>query len=199
MNRRELFALTPAALLLSACGSDPEEKVAAKPAEPITGLRALYQAYGMARSWAPDAKVLHVSSIDIAQVKAQPGKLGAWQVTFASESKAQKRAWVACVFDVSVTLRKGIFPESPSNWSDDHRSFLIAAAQIDTEKALEVALQHGAEYVKKNPSMPIAYYLEMGRNINLPVWRVIWGESVGTSTFSILVDATTGTYLSTQS
>ncbi len=199
MNRRELFAIPSAALVLSACSADTPDKAAAKPAEPITGLRALYQAYGMARSWAPDVKILHVSSIDIDQVKSQPGKTGAWQVVFASEAKGQKRAYVSCVFDVSVTLRKGVFAESPNQWSDDHRAFIIAAAQIDSDKALEVAMKHGAEYTKKNPTMPISYYLEMGRTINMPVWRVIWGESISTSTFSILIEATTGTYISTLS
>ncbi len=199
MNRRELLALTPAALMITACGSDTPVKEAAKPAEPITGLRALYQAYGMARQWAPDVSILHVSSMDIAQVKPQPGKTGAWQVVFASQAKGQKRAYVDCVFDVSPTLRKGVFADAANQWADDHRSFVIAAAKIDTDAALEVAMKHGGEYAKKNPTMPISYYLEMGRNINLPVWRVIWGESVGSSVFSVLVEATTGTFLSTLS
>src|SRR5438876_151399 len=36
-------------------------------------------------------------------------------------------------------------------------------------------------------------------SIHLPdlTWRVIWGDSVGTSNFSVFVDATTGEYLET--
>jgi hypothetical protein len=30
-----------------------------------------------------------------------------------------------------------------------------------------------------------------------PVWRIIWGESAGTSDFSVYVDASTGDYLET--
>jgi len=30
-----------------------------------------------------------------------------------------------------------------------------------------------------------------------PAWRIIWGESVGTSNFSVLIDASTGEYLET--
>src|SRR5947208_1920027 len=114
MNRRELLALTPAALLLSGCSSDSGQKTVEKPAEPMTGLKALYGMYARARTWAPDLKVLQLSSIDIAQVKAQPGKVAAWQAIFASESLGQKRAYVNSSFDASTTLRKGVFPESPS-------------------------------------------------------------------------------------
>lgn len=192
-----MLALTPVALMLSGCGSAADEKAAVKPAEPMTGLRALYGMYSRARTWADDVKVLHVSSIDIAQVKPLPGKVAAWQAVFASESLGQKRAYVNSSFDASATLRKGIFPEAPSPWSDDKRAFPIAAAKIDTDQAWETALQHGADYAKKNPAMQISYFLEMGRNINDPVWRVIWGESPTSSTFSVLIDASTGLYLNT--
>jgi hypothetical protein len=30
---------------------------------------------------------------------------------------------------------------------------------------------------------------------NDPVWRVIWGESAGESSFSVLVDASTGDFI----
>lgn len=203
MNRREILAFTPAALLFTACGPNPAEKAAAekaaKPAEPLSGLRALYQMYGMARAWAPDVRLLHMASIDIEQVKPQPGKLGAWHAVFASESKGQKRGYTNCVFDVSVTLRKGVFADAPSQWSDDKRSLLMAGIRVDTDKALATALEHSAAYAKKNPAMPISYYLEQGRNINLPVWRVIWGASVGTSMYSVLIEATNGTFAGTLS
>jgi hypothetical protein len=202
MKRREIFTLAPAALLFSGCGPDPVEKAAAEkaalPPEPITGLRALYQAYGMARTWAPDVKILHISSINVAQVKPQPGKCGAWQVMFASEAKGQKRAFTTSVFDVSVTLRKGTFPDAPSQWSDDKRAMLIAALKADSDKAYQTAMEHAQDYAKKNPDMPISYYLDLDRNVNLPMWRVIWGQSVGTSTFSVLVEAASGTYIATQ-
>jgi len=198
MNRRKMLTLTPAAVLLSACSSEPAAKVATQPAEPVSGLRALYQAFGMARAWAPDVKVLRVSSIQVDQVKPQPGKSGAWQAVFASETKAQKRAYTISVFDVSVTLRKGVFPDSPSQWSDDKRAMPLGAIQIDTDKALETALEHGGNYVKKNPDMPISYYLELDRKTNLPVWHVIWGQSAGSSNFSVLVEAAGGKFLSTQ-
>jgi hypothetical protein len=85
MTRRDVLALAPA-LLLFGCSSTPEPRVEKKPAEPVTGLHALYAMYGKARLWAPDIKILRLSSINIDKVKSQPGKAPAWQVIFASES-----------------------------------------------------------------------------------------------------------------
>jgi hypothetical protein len=197
MRRRDLLALTPA-LLLPGCSSSSKPAEPKKPAEPVTGLHAVYQMYSHARTWAPDIKVLRCSSIDISQqVPPQPGKAGAWQVIFASETRGQKRPYTFSVYEVSVTLREGIYPETPSSWSNDNRAFLMAAVKIDTDEAWKTALQHAEEYNRKNPNIPISYTLELGRNINDPIWRVIWGESAASSAYSVLVDASTGAYLET--
>lgn len=196
MTRRDLLALTPA-LLLTGCDSDPKPVAEKKPAEPVTGLHALYQSYGRARVWAPDAMILRLSSIDVTEVKPQPGKAAAWQTLFASASLGQRRAYTFSVYDASVTLRLGVFPDAPGQWSNDNRAFLIAAAKTDTDAAWEVALKHGADYAKKNPTMPISYTLEKARLGDEPVWRVIWGESASSSSFSVLVDASTGQYVET--
>jgi hypothetical protein len=45
--------------------------------------------------------------------------------------------------------------------------------------------------------MPISYTLQSDRQSGAPVWRVIWGTSVASSSFSILVDANAGIYLRT--
>ena len=202
MRRRDALALLPGLgiasfALLQSCGSTPEPKAEKKPAEPVTGLHALVAMYGKARMWAPDIKVLRFSSIDIAQVKSQPGKAPAWQAIFVSESLQLKRAYTYSVIDASTTLREGTFPDSPSPWTNDNRGILMAAIGTDSDKAWEVALKHGADYARKNPDMPISYTLEMGRQISEPMWRVIWGESATSSALSILVDASTGAYLET--
>lgn len=196
MTRRDVFAMAPA-LLLAGCSSTPEVKVEKKPAEPVTGLHALFAAYGKARLWAPDIKVYRVSSINIDQVKSQPGKAPVWQAIFASESLNQKRAYTYSVADVSTSIREGTFPDSPVSWTNDNRAFLIAAVRADTDKAWETALKHAADYAKKYPDMPISYVLEMGRQVSAPMWRVIWGESATSSALSILVDANSGDYLET--
>lgn len=141
--------------------------------------------------------MLSCDSINITQVKPEPGKAAAWQAIFVSETLAQKRPYTFSVYEASVTLREGIFPETAGSWSNDNREFLLAAAKIDTDQAWEIALKHGEEYSSKNPDMPISYTLELGRNINDPMWRVIWGQSATTSSFSVVVDASTGLYVET--
>jgi hypothetical protein len=190
------MAIAPA-ILLPGCSSAPEPKVEKKPAEPVTGLHALYAMYGKARLWAPDIKVLRLSSINIDQVKSQPGKTPVWTAVFASESLGQKRGYTYSVADVSTSIREGTFAESPGPWTNDNRAFLIAGVRADTDKAWETALKHASEYAKKNPDMPISYWLELGRQFGAPAWRVIWGESVTSSALSILVDANSGDYLET--
>jgi hypothetical protein len=194
MTRRELFALAPA-VLLSACSSTPPPPPAVeKPAEPITGLHALYQMYTSARAWAQDLQILHYSSINIREVKREPGKAAAWQVVFVSQALSQSRTYTFSVYEASATLHQGLFSEAPQAWSGGGKPFLIEAAKIDTDKAWEVALQHGADYNSKNPATPISYTLGIDRGAD-PAWRVIWGETAGESSFSVLVNASTGEYM----
>jgi hypothetical protein len=80
-------------------------------------------------------------------------------------------------------------------------SFLMAAIKVDTDAAYKTAIEtvrsHAAEYDKKNPGKPITILLERTNKHPDPAWRIIWGESVGTSNFSVLIDASTGEYLET--
>jgi hypothetical protein len=198
MTRRDLLAVTPGLLLLN-CSSRPSKKVVEKPAEPVTGLHALYQMYTFARTWAQDLKVIRLSSIAISEVKAEPGKAAAWQVQFASETLGKTRAYTSSVYEESVTLRKGIFADSPGPLSADTHSFVIGAATTDTDKAWEIALAHAQKYAQDHPDMPVSYILEADRTTGGPVWRVIWGLSAASSSFSILIDANSGKYLRTLS
>jgi hypothetical protein len=68
---------------------------------------------------------------------------------------------------------------------------------VATEAAYKTALSKGADYDKKNPGKAITFLLESTKKFPDPTWRVIWGESVGTSNFSIIVDASTGLYQET--
>ncbi|HTA47105.1 MAG TPA: hypothetical protein VK789_31895 [Bryobacteraceae bacterium] len=184
-----------AALLLSACAfTEPPKKEAAKPAEPVTGLHALYQMYTPARAWAQDLQILRYSSIDLSEVPRQAGKAPAWQVVFVSPSLAKARPWTFSVYEASVTLHQGIFPESPQDWSGGGKPFPIQAVRIDTDSAWETALKHAKDYASKNPNMPITYTLAIDEG-TAPQWRVIWGRGVGESSFSVLIDATTGDFV----
>jgi len=94
-------------------------------------------------------------------------------------------------------LHKGVFAGMEEGWtgpSGDTAPFPIIAMKIETDAAYQTALKQAADYEKKNPGKPITWLLEKESKYPDPVWRVIWGESVGTSNFSVLVDASTGEF-----
>lgn len=194
MTRREIFALAPILILPSCSSTRPETKEPPKAAEPVTGLHALYQLYTSARAWAQDLEILRYSSIDISEVPRQAGKAPAWQAVFVSPALMKSRTYTFSVYEASATLHQGIFDEAPANWSGDGKPFPIQAAKIDTDTVWETALKHGADYNSKNRDTPISWILAMDTGGD-PMWRVIWGRSAGESSFSVLVDASTGDFV----
>ena len=194
-------AITFLTLLLAGCGSSaPEPKKEEAPPEPVTGLHALYQMYAASRAWAPDAQVYDLNSITLTDVKAQPGKAGAWQAKFVSPSLGQSRTYTFSVIEASMTMHKGIQPAKAENWngpSGNIKPFLIAAAKKDSDQAYEVALKKAAAYAAKNPNMNILYQLSQTSSYSNAAWRIIWGESAGSSVYSVLIDASTGEYVET--
>jgi hypothetical protein len=68
---------------------------------------------------------------------------------------------------------------------------------VDTDAAYQKALTKAGEYNSNNSKQTISFELGKQEGSENPVWRVIWGESAGTSGLSVLVDATTGEYIKT--
>jgi hypothetical protein len=191
-------------LIASGCSEKPpatkKEAEPAKPPEPVTGQYALYQMFGMARAWAPDAEALQLRSLPLSEVPQVPGKAGAWEATFVSPSKLRARTYTYSVVEAAGNLHKGVFAGLEESWSGPRpqaKPFPPSAVRVDTDKAYEIALKHGAAYAKKNPNMPISFTLQWTNRHPVPAWRVIWGESAGTSAFSVFVDCGAGTYLET--
>jgi hypothetical protein len=189
-------------LFLTGCSSEPAappKKAEAVPAEPVTGRQALQKMYIAARGWAADIQPVKVNSILLPEVKAEPGKAGAWQALFVSASQGKARSYTYSVVESEGNLHQGVFAGSDQSWSSSgaEKPFLMAAIKIDSDQAYETALKKGADYDKKNPGKPIVFLLEANNKFPDVSWRVIWGESAGTSNFSIYVDASTGSYLET--
>jgi len=203
MKRLSCVILPLSALLLAvACSEAPRKetkKEPPKPVEPVSGRHAFYQMYGTARSWAQDLQALQMQSITLDDVKAKDGKYPAWRVTFVSDSRRSAKTYTYSVV-TAQGLNKGIFggnEESYSGPRGQNAAFPMQALKTDSDAAFETAGKKGADYSKKNPNKPITMVLESIKLFPNPVWRVLWGESVGTSNFSIYVDASTGEYLQT--
>lgn len=198
-----LFSLCVLFLLLGGCSTEtpaPQKKAEEKPAEPLTGRQALQQMYIAARGWAADIQPIKVNSILLPEVKAEPGKAPAWQAVFVSASLGKARSYTYSVIESVGNLHKGVFAGLDQSWSGPSgttKPFLMASIKIDSDEAYKTALKKGAEYDKKNPGKPINFLLEANTRFPDTSWRVIWGESVGTSSFSVFVDASTGLYLET--
>jgi len=203
---QKVILCVPLGLLLAACSSEaPKATVEkaeepAKPPEAVSAQWAFHQMYLAARNWAADAQPLRLVNVALAEFKSEKGKAGAWQATFVSDSLGRARSYTYSVVEGPGNLHKGVFAGPQESWSGrsgQAKPFPVAAFKVDATAALETAMKKGAEYAKKHADMPINFLLETTPRFADPVWRVIWGESVGTSGFSILVDATTGEYKQT--
>ena len=203
-NRTAIILLAILSLFLAACSGTPPdaEKKAepVKPPEPVTGQSAFYKMYGVARNWAPDAQALQLRSIPLQEVKSEAGKAGAWEATFVTLSRGRSRVYTFSVVEAEGNLHKDVFAGPEEGYrgpSGQTQPFPAIAVKIDSDKAYQIALEHGADYAKKNPNMPVSFLLQWTRRHRFPAWRVVWGESVTSSAFSVFVDCGTGLYLET--
>jgi hypothetical protein len=197
--------LTAASVLLAiatvACteSAPPAPKLPEKPEEPITGRTAFQRVFGTARAWAPDIQILRMQNVNLKEVPSAEGKAGAWLITFVSPSRQQARTFSWSAIE-GEGLHKGVFSQPAEDYSGPRGQsspFLLQALKTDTDAALETAIKKSADYVKKNPDKPIIFLLEQTKRHPSPTWRVIWGDSVGTSNYSVFIDAATGQYIET--
>jgi hypothetical protein len=202
MKKLLFLVVCISSLLLIGCSEQAPpaaKKEPPKPAEPVSGQSALYKMYTVARAnWSSDAFVLKLNSIHLTDVPETPGKAGAWQATFTSERLSKAKTYTYSVVEQEGNLHKGTFALGEESWSGHqgvNSAFDIRAASVESDAAYKTALEKSADYVAKNPNMPISFSLEKTTKFTEPVWRVIWGESVGLSNYSVYVDASTGKFL----
>jgi len=187
-------------LFLSACSDAPktaEVKQPPKPPEALTGRQAFQRMYPQARGWAPDALPLQIQSLNLAQVKTEKGKAGAWQVVFVSASLGKTKTYTYSAVEAEGGLHEGVFGGIAESYTPrgDSSPFQIAAIKVDSDEAYETAAKKSADYIKQNPGKPVVFLMELSKRFADVTWRVIWGDSVGTSDYSVFVDGSTGIYL----
>ncbi len=191
----------PLLLALTACSEAPKTekaKVPETPPEPLSGRQAFQKMYPAARGWALDAVPLQLKSIDLSQVKAEKGKTGAWQAIFVSPSKVKSKTYTYSAIEAEGNLHQGVFAGLEEDFAVGRGAatlFDIAAIKVDSDQAYDVAAKKSADYIKKYPGKPMSYILERTNRLPDLAWRVIWGESVGSSDYSVYVDASTGKFL----
>ena len=200
MRSKICLGLLPIILFVSACSDAPktvEQKQPPQALEALTGRQAFQQMYPQARGWAPDAQPLQIRSLNLAQVKGGEGKAGVWQVIFVSPSLGKAKTYTWSAVEAEGNLHQGVFGGVQEDYTPrgDASPFLIAAIKVDSDEAYATAVKQSAEYIQKNPNKPVMFLMELGKRFPDVTWRVIWGDSVGTSDYSVFVDGTTGKYL----
>ena len=202
MTRAGLLAFL--LLILTACSSSSDsaasKKAEEKPDPPLTGRQAFQRMFPQARAWALDAQPMQLTSYNLTQIKTEAGKAGAWQATFVSLAQHKARTYSWSAVEAEGNLHKGVFagPEqSYAGPSGQESPFPIAAIRTDSDEAYEVAMKQKdtIALLKKTPDKPMMFVLEQTRRFPDLAWRVLFGESVSTSEYSVFVDATTGAYL----
>jgi hypothetical protein len=196
------LALTLGSACSSPTTSTTQEKKAEAPAPPpeaITGRSAFYKMLPSARQWSTDVKGIQLTSIQLKDVAAEPGKAGAWRGIFVSESKGRMKTFMWAAVDAEGGYRQGTWPGAEDSFRGrmgQAAPFFLQALQHDSDEAYASAIKVDDPALKASPKdTPINFLLEFTpRHPNL-AWRVLWGETVGTARYSAFVDATTGQFL----
>lgn len=189
------------ALTLMGCDSTPttpaaKETPAASQLE--TGRFALQKMMVPARGWSGDAQPVRLESSNLKDTYGHDGKANFWRAEFASVSRQKSEPF---------TWSGGATPDSPrgvDHGSEDSynpanrsaRAFDLNFLKVDTDKAFEVAQQHGGKQVlEKDPKVSVGYLLDWDVQSSQLRWHVIYGGSESSGKLTVLVDASSGTFL----
>lgn len=199
-GRRIRFITVAAALFTVACGTAPQPVARQEepPPEPVDGQKAFFQCYVAARGWAGDVQGLRLESVNIPEVKPVGGRYGAWRANFVSPSKGRIAIYNYSVAQSSGKFIKGVFQDHEEAYSAGlEKPWLVSAFKIGSEEAFKAAMERREtqDYVKKNPDKAVIFLLEQTRRHPNLAWRIVWGESVSRSEFSVFIDASTGRFL----
>jgi hypothetical protein len=200
---KNLIALI-AVLMLAGCSSEPaktsqQEKPKPKQAELVTGRSGFYKMLIQARGWKSDAQLYRVMSQPNGDSKGRDGKSAIWKAWFASPASRAAKPYVWSGTDASDAPARGVSPGNEDTYSPNNASthvFDMAFLKIDSDKAFEVAQQHGGDKIlEKNPDLNIVYLAEWNNTENELEWHVYYGNSRDDAKLKIAVNASTGEFL----
>ena len=201
--RRLLIALP--ILFLMACGEPKttkpaKEAVPAPPSQPVTARFAFQRLSIQALVWAPDAQLLRIYSANLKEVPSVDGNYPVWHATFVSAQLKKVRSFSYSVVDSPGNARSGVLRGREESWlgpTGQAQPFPLQMLKVDSDDAYATAVKESKAYIKKHPEMSIHFLLEYTPRFPLPAWRVSWGETLGSSEYTVFVDCTSGKYLQT--
>jgi hypothetical protein len=193
---QKLLAVMLMLALMAGCSSTstkPAEtpKPQPKPPEALTARSAFQKLYISARSWAQDARPYRLESSTNTDSNGRDGKSAIWRASFASAMQHGTKPY-------TWSSAEGVNPGIEDSYNPNNAStqaFDIAFLKVDSDKAFEVAQQHGGSKVlDKAQDTPVLYILEWNRVENILLWHVIYGNREAPK-IKIAVNASTGDFL----
>jgi hypothetical protein len=204
MKQLLMAMLALALLTVAGCSSQPAtpaptEKPQPKAADLETGRYAFQKLYIAARGWARDAQPFRLESQPTADSKGKDGKSAVWRASFASPAGRGVKPYVWSGTDAQDAPSRGISPGNEDSYSPTNAStqiFDIGFLKIDSDKAFELAQQHGGDkLLEKAPETPILYVLDWNRATNTLIWHVIYGASRDDAKLIVDVNGTSGEFI----
>lgn len=193
MKRLAIVLLSLA--VISGCTSEPNQpEQRPEPPEVITGRSAFQKLYVSAHGWAPDVKPYQLQS-EVIGNKGNGGKAVVWRAAFTSPSQRKSKSYVWSGTDSSNAPSRGVTPGTEDSYTPNN-AFDINFLKVDSDKAYEVAQEHGGSKVTETP---IIYLLDWTPGGNKLVWHVIYGTGRTDAKLVIDVDATTGLFIRKES
>ncbi|HVN79125.1 MAG TPA: hypothetical protein VMW38_09010 [Terriglobia bacterium] len=154
----------------------------------------------MAKTWSADAQPVQVANLNLRDIPCIGGKCVAWKATFVSAQLRKALTYTFSVVNLPGIIREGAMAGRDEPWSGptgQSRPFIYQMLKVDSDQAYQAAVKESAPYLKKHPDLPVQFMLEFTGRFPTPAWRVIWGESIGSSNYSVFVDSISGHYLQT--
>jgi hypothetical protein len=201
-NKAGIAAIAAALLLFSGCdsgaGNAPAAKATPAASQLETGRFALQKMLAPARFWSPDAQPVRLESSNLKDSNGHGGKASFWRALFASPArqKSEPFSWSGVS---SEDAKPGVDHGAEDSYNPSNRSsrtFDLNFLKIDTDKAFDVAQQHGGKQVlEKDPKVNVNYLLDWDVQSGQLRWHVIYGGSESTGKLAVLVDASSGEFL----
>ncbi len=212
--RQFLLALCFAALaILTACqGGTPAPasssnpigvgKTGASETLAYTAREAFQKCYQAAHMWSADARPYSLRSELIKDSTGQGGKAVVWRAGFASATRRFIKAFVWSGSHSEDAPSFGVSSGAEDSYNPGNSSTIVfdpGFLKVDSDKAYEVAQQHGGEkLIKANPKQPVFYILEWNPRENMLLWHVVYGTNQDDAKLRIAVNASTGAYVRTE-
>jgi hypothetical protein len=190
------LAVCAVAAAIWGCDDNTQKPAPPKTNQFETGRVGLQKMIPAARLWTPDAAPVSLTSAVTSETNGRDGKSALWRATFASHErrKSQPFLWSGLA-SAQHKVDHGIEDAyNPGNRS--MQTWDLNFLKVDTDKALDVAQQHGGkELLDKDPQQAIIYLLDFDARANQLRWHVIFGDTESRAKLTVLVDASTGQYL----